>query len=108
MFFFDSKMDQSKSIKHLPRLELAVVREQRANEFHHAMAEWRAGYQTEEQRRTCTNLGEAYRSALDQEIETLEELDDDESSGEILMVLQYARAMRMILEEDLELIKNIH
>ena len=101
-------MDESKRMKDLPRVELALIREQRANEFHRAMADWRAGHQTEEQRRICSDLGEAYRSALDDEIDNLQEIDDDENATEILLVLQYARAMRMILEEDLELIKNIH
>ena len=95
-------------MKDLPRVELAAIREYHANEFHRAMAQWRSGDQSEEQRQRCGELGEAYRTALDNEIENLEDHDDDENSTEILMVLQYARAMRMILEEDLQLIKNIH
>ena len=91
-------------MKRLPYLELAEVSGKRSEEFYQAVTQWYTGDRDKMMRRKVSMLARAYRSALNKEIAFLE---GRRSSTETLMALQHARAMKMILEKDLEML-NIH
>jgi hypothetical protein len=91
-------------MKAVQYLELAEVSSKRSEEFYRAVTQWYTGDRDKKMRRKVSMLARAYRSALNKEINFLE---SKRSSTEILMALQHARAMKMILEKDLEML-NIH